>query len=246
MAASTSGPKEPVTRADPGPGRSHLWAAVLGILGVGELLATWAYFKDHVTGPVPDHFGPTGTVNGSVSTAGLLTADVVLVALTSLMIFTLLAWTTRSAPLRLHHGSSFDRPLLTLLASIAVVSTPLTYAALLWNAAGGAPFSGGALFPTITLLGVVPVVVALLALLAGRGRGLPVRPDPLQRAGAAPVRFGVGPPIELQCAACGSTFTLAAFPLFAPHMAIRGRGSLYVRCARCSEVGWCAVVRRLA
>ena len=226
--------------------RGPIWALAIGGLGALELGAIYLAFYGRLPRQVPSHLGASGAVNGWLTPMQLLLGEVALVAVTTVLFTAVLAWYARSAPLRKRHGTVFVRPLLGLLGAIVVCSVPLTFGALMWNAVGGAPFSGGFLGPTLEAISLIPVLAAILLLVAARGRRVPEAHDPMLRAQAAPVLLGVGPPIALTCGACGQAFVLEAVPLLAPHMALGGDASLWVRCARCGERGWCAVTRRLA
>ncbi|MCI4360614.1 MAG: hypothetical protein L3J91_02835, partial [Thermoplasmata archaeon] len=216
-----------------------------GAVELGELVAIYLAFRARLPTEVADHVGPTGTPNGWLPPLEVFEASALTLLSIAVVFSLLLLGLARSAALRFHHGSAFARPVLALDGALAVVSIPATLLVLPANAAGATSFSPTTEGGLVTALRLVPVLAALVLLVAGRRQRPPIAHDPRQRAGAYPAFRGVGGPVEFSCGACGNTFVLDGVPIFAPHMAIRGQGSIYLRCPRCGERGWCAVVRRI-
>lgn len=216
----------------------------IGVAGALEVLVGYGLTASRLPGRVPDHFGPTGNVDGWMPPAEFLAVSLaVILGVTGL--FTLvISGVARSPALVSYHGRGFDRPLLFIEACIVLVALPTTYVLLLLSAAGFLSVSPGTLALGTAAAGLVPLVaVAWVAL-----RRDPDPPAPSILPGGSPeapahVTLGVGGAVDLLCSSCGETFRLAGVPLFAPHLGLAGQGSLYVRCPRCGERGWDRFIR---
>jgi hypothetical protein len=231
----------PSAPADGGP----RWAAVIGAAGLVEVLVLFLAFRARLPTEVPDHFAATGTADGWLAPVQLLEVQLFLVASVAVLITAVLIGAARSSALRFHHGRAFVRPLLGLEAAVTLVSVPGSFAVVLLNALGTPAIAPSTMALLLNGLGVFPIVVIIGLLVASRGQRLPSAHDPVRRAGAEHAFLGIGGHVEFSCPACGGTFVLDGIPLLAPHMAFGGEGSIYLRCPRCGERGWCAIVRRL-
>ena len=241
-----SGPPTPTVHRVGGTpsGRALLIASLLGTAGVIEVTVPFLILSPKLPGNIIDHFGIDGQPNGSLP-AGLFMAVVLgtIFALT-LVFLALLYFSSRSPALSTGHGARITRLLLILDGTMVVGVLPLISLLLLASASGVWSVTGQGLGGAVFAVGVLPLAAITVALLAtGRAR-LPRRLDSGGAAAPRQAFLGVGGGIELSCSACGEAFQLSGVPLLAPHWGAGGRGSIYMRCPRCGERGWDAVVAR--
>jgi hypothetical protein len=218
----------------------------LGGIGALAVLAVYLPLAARLPDRVPWHFALNGDPNGWITPIDLLGVSLLEIGIVTAVFALFLRWTGGSAALVAQFGAALDGPILLLEGIVVAGIFPLVAGLLFAGDAGAIPESGARLGQLLNVVGFVsPVVIIGGALWAVRRHVRTVPPGPGGEWTGRP-NVAVGGPTEMRCSSCGEQFRLTGVPLLAPHIGVGPFGSLYVRCPRCGERGWNAVVGRAA
>ena len=244
--ASASGSAPKIVEFHPSSRRAPLEIGVLlALAGFAEVLGVFLALRSRVPAQVAWHFGVSGRPDAWASPLDTLAFAAVEIAVISAVFLLALWWIGRSPALAAAFRGRVSAPLLALQGVVVVGLLPLVFGLTFASAAGAIGISGTPLGQLFLVLGLGSAGAILVVLgLLGRGLVPKVRssvPEPTHHA-----RFAVGGPVDLACPACGEKYRIDGVPLLAPHIGIGRVGSLYLKCPRCGESGWNAIVGKVA